>query len=959
MFPIKYIENNMILNQQGEWWAYYELIPYNYAFLSPDEKMAVHERFRQIMTVNREGKMHALCIASETSVRDRQERCKRHLKGDLKETAEKVIDIQTEGLITSMGGIENEVTYRFFLGFKLIKGEEEVSVKKVKEDILAVFTDFINSVNHNLMGDFVSINSAEIERYAKLEDFLRQRVKGKFSLKRLEKKDIGYIVEHIYGQQKTPYYKYEYSFPKEKLEKKTLVRKYDILRLTRCVLQEHQKHIRMIREEGESYVAYLTINALIGELEFPSSEIFYYEQERFRFPVDVSMNVEIMPNRSALTTVRNKKKELNDLDEHAYEAGADTDNSVVEALVDVDELEKDLGRTKESMYKLSYVVRIAAESEEELERRIAEVRDYYENDFNIKLVRPFGDMIGFHEEFIPSGSRYENDYIQYVKADFLAGLGFGAARILGDPDGSYIGYDTETGNNIYIDPSLACQNVEAGADTDNSVVEALVDVDELEKDLGRTKESMYKLSYVVRIAAESEEELERRIAEVRDYYENDFNIKLVRPFGDMIGFHEEFIPSGSRYENDYIQYVKADFLAGLGFGAARILGDPDGSYIGYDTETGNNIYIDPSLACQNVVGSVTNALAVAFTGTLGGGKSMSANNIIYQEVLHGARALILDPKSERGKWKEMLPELSDEINIINLTSDEGNKGMLDPYVIMQNKKDADSLAMDILTFLTGVSIKDGKRFPLLRDAVKAVTKRSDSGLLYVIDELNEMEDEEAHLLASHIAAFTDYDFAGLLFSDGKVTRKISADKALNILQVQDLMLPDSEKNVEEYTSIEYLSIAVMITIGTFALDFIYSDRKIYKIVALDEAWSLLQVAQGAALSNKLVRAGRSMQSGVFFITQSSSDLLDEKIKNNIGLKFAFHSTDKTEIRNTLRFFGLDPDDEENQNAIMALETGECLMQDIYGRVGKVHTQILLQHVFDAFDTRPPRREEVS
>lgn len=30
--------------------------------------------------------------------------------------------------------------------------------------------------------------------------------------------------------------------------------------------------------------------------------------------------------------------------------------------------------------------------------------------------------------------------------------------------------------------------------------------------------------------------------------------------------------------------------------------------------------------------------------------------------------------------------------------------------------------MDILTFLTGVNIKDGKRFPLLRDAVKAVTK---------------------------------------------------------------------------------------------------------------------------------------------------------------------------------------------------------------------------------------------
>ncbi len=32
------------------------------------------------------------------------------------------------------------------------------------------------------------------------------------------------------------------------------------------------------------------------------------------------MNVEIVENRKALTTVRNKKKELKDLDNHAYQA---------------------------------------------------------------------------------------------------------------------------------------------------------------------------------------------------------------------------------------------------------------------------------------------------------------------------------------------------------------------------------------------------------------------------------------------------------------------------------------------------------------------------------------------------------------------------------------------------------------------------------------------------------------
>ena len=37
-----------------------------------------------------------------------------------------------------------------------------------------------------------------------------------------------------------------------------------------------------------------------------------------------------MENRKALTTVRNKKKELKDLDNHAYQAGSETSSNVVD-----------------------------------------------------------------------------------------------------------------------------------------------------------------------------------------------------------------------------------------------------------------------------------------------------------------------------------------------------------------------------------------------------------------------------------------------------------------------------------------------------------------------------------------------------------------------------------------------------------------------------------------------------
>ena len=54
-YPIKYIENNLVFNHDGECFAYYELLPYNYSFLSPEQKYQVHDSFRQLIAQNRDG----------------------------------------------------------------------------------------------------------------------------------------------------------------------------------------------------------------------------------------------------------------------------------------------------------------------------------------------------------------------------------------------------------------------------------------------------------------------------------------------------------------------------------------------------------------------------------------------------------------------------------------------------------------------------------------------------------------------------------------------------------------------------------------------------------------------------------------------------------------------------------------------------------------------------------------
>ena len=72
--------------------------------------------------------------------------------------------------------------------------------------------------------------------------------------------------------------------------------------------KKNSDNLKIQQEDETVYVAYFTINSIVGELDFPSSEIFYYQQQQFTFPIDTSMNVEIVANRKALSTVRNKKE---------------------------------------------------------------------------------------------------------------------------------------------------------------------------------------------------------------------------------------------------------------------------------------------------------------------------------------------------------------------------------------------------------------------------------------------------------------------------------------------------------------------------------------------------------------------------------------------------------------------------------------------------------------------------
>ena len=55
----------------------------------------------------------------------------------------------------------------------------------------------------------------------------------------------GAAMEHLYGRDGIAYEDYEYQLPKKKLKKETLIKYYDLIRPTRCVIEESQRYLRL------------------------------------------------------------------------------------------------------------------------------------------------------------------------------------------------------------------------------------------------------------------------------------------------------------------------------------------------------------------------------------------------------------------------------------------------------------------------------------------------------------------------------------------------------------------------------------------------------------------------------------------------------------------------------------------------------------------------------------------
>lgn len=508
------------------------------------------------------------------------------------------------------------------------------------------------------------------------------------------------------------------------------------------------------------------------------------------------------------------------------------------------------------------------------------------------------------------------------------------------------------------------EHTRESAEVPLNLLESKEEADILEFDLQKGKYPLLATTIVVSVAAKNLETLKLRQDDVRRYFEG-YGIQVEIPSGDQWDLFNEMLLGGEQYAFDYLQRLSPLALANSMFGATKKLGDDSGFYFAITGILKQPVRIDPWRASQ-----VNKAPNIEFIGSQGGGKSFTADLIACISCKLGAKGVWIDPKGDRTLWPEHLQSFNGQVKVTTFTAKEKDKGKLDPFNIfkagatgetyVEAMKEAANLALDIGMFLLAADRKD-QRTRYLLQAVNRMVNKPKQCMNRVIEELKLMSaeaDEEGDPLKANVTkemadtlnSYRQMAYASLLFGDGDED-PVNLDNSVNVLQIQNLTFPSEGAKPEEFTYQEIIGYASLLAISGFIMRFIMSDRSTLGIFVLDEASVINATPVGKNLVNKIQRMARAMNKPGFFISQNVDDCGDEKVKNNIGYKFAFRSTDETEIRKVLAFYNLEPT-RDNIEVISNLENGMCLFQDLEGRTGV----IAIDYVFDeyqiAFDTKP-------
>lgn len=183
--------------------------------------------------------------------------------------------------------------------------------------------------------------------------------------------------------------------------------------------------------------------------------------------------------------------------------------------------------------------------------------------------------------------------------------------------------------------------------------------------------------YRVAVAAPTVDELNERVAKIRELYKNTAELVLTP---NQYKTAREFIPGEPLSTGAYRRPMSVLALAAAVPQGTAEVGDRHGVYMGYTAGSAlRAVAWAPHYDMESSTRDRSGLMVIA--GELGSGKTFSFGSLVYRNVMQGDRAYVLDPSDQLGRLCD-LPELAPHSRYVNLM--KGRSGELNPYAVVSD-----------------------------------------------------------------------------------------------------------------------------------------------------------------------------------------------------------------------------------------------------------------------------------
>lgn len=514
-----------------------------------------------------------------------------------------------------------------------------------------------------------------------------------------------------------------------------------------------------------------------------------------------------------------------------------------------------------------------------------------------------------------------------------------------------------------------------GDQAEMSTIESSGMINNLLEETKNESVALFNWLAVIAVYGRTDKEAKTKARSVKGML-HDRGIKTTIPLSDQLSVFYKMLP-GQKLDvigSNWLQKTTQDGLAENAFGVSNQIGNNVGFHIGWIDSYSVNPNLEtaisasrepvlfyPFLANQKVKGSKFKTPHILISGDSGNGKSFLAKLIFIEASMLDIKLLYIDPKKEIKKWiskvmknpdiEKDYPLFVDHLRKFHFTtldsSDPNNWGVIDPISFL-NATQAKNMIMDMFQQIYDFKGKDYVSTHFLK-AIKTVTDRKMNGetvgTMHVIYEMQNHEDNEIVIVGDYLYEMINDSILKLAVHDGS-NDSLSLKDRINIVEIENLELPDQNTDYAQYTFSQLRSNAVLLALGKYC-ELFGANKDERTMEFMDEAWIFTNTPQGDKIQRSMRRVGRSFNNALVFISQSTSDALKEDDSNNFGVAFAFD--EPTEREKILKWMNMEIT-KDNEDLLDDMYSGQCLFKDIYNRTAKISIECLFEEWVGALET---------